>query len=127
MVKKSSEYFMKKNYKKQINKDLGQKQSLKEKEIKYKSNGKDMIIHLIAGLIKMILYKNESILKPYGPFGRDFNVKVGLSNYATKADIKNISHVDTLSFPLKLNLASLKTKFDKLDIEKLVPVHVDLN
>ena len=62
MVKKSLEYFMKKNYKKQINKDLGQKQSLKEKEIKYMSNGKDMIIHLIAGMIKMILYKNESIL-----------------------------------------------------------------
>ena len=62
MVKKSLEYFMKKNYKKQINKDLGQKQSLKEKGIKYMSNGKDMIIHLIAGMIKMILYKNESIL-----------------------------------------------------------------
>ena len=62
MVKKSLEYFMKKNYKKQINKDLGQKQSLKENEIKYMSNGKDMIIHLIAGMIKMILYKNESIL-----------------------------------------------------------------
>ena len=62
MVKKSLEYFMKKTYKKQINKDLGQKQSLKEKEIKYMSNGKDMIIHLIAGMIKMILYKNESIL-----------------------------------------------------------------
>ena len=65
--------------------------------------------------------------KPYGPFGGDINVKVGLSNYATKADIKNISHFDTLSFALKLNLASLKTKFDKLDIDKLVPVHVDLN
>ena len=52
MVKKLLEYFMKKNYKKQINKDLGQKKSLKEKEINYMSNGKDMIIHLIAGLIK---------------------------------------------------------------------------
>ena len=65
--------------------------------------------------------------KPYGPFGGDINVKVGLYNYATKADIKNISHFNTLSFALKLNLASLKTKFDKLDIDKLVPVHVDLN
>ena len=58
--------------------------------------------------------------KPYEPFGRDINVKVDLSNYATKADIKNISHVDTSSFALKSNLVSLKTKVDELDIDKLV-------
>ena len=50
--------------------------------------------------------------KPYEPFGGDINVKVDLSNYATKADIKNISHVDTSSFGLKSNLAGLKTKVD---------------
>ena len=60
--------------------------------------------------------------KPYEPFGGDIKVKVDLSNYATKADIKNISHVDTLSFALKINLASLKAEFDKL-----VPVPVDLS
>ena len=65
--------------------------------------------------------------KPYEPFGGDINVKVDLSNYATKADIKNISHVDTSSFALKTNLASLKTEVDKLDIDKLVPVPVDLS
>ena len=65
--------------------------------------------------------------KPYEPFGGDINVKVDLSNYATKADIKNITHVDTSSFALKTNLASLKTKVDKLDIDKLVPVPVDLS
>ena len=43
-----------------------------------------------------------------------------------KADIKNISHVDTSSFALKTNLASLKTEVNKLDIDKLVPVPVDL-
>ena len=64
--------------------------------------------------------------KPYKPFGRDINVKVDLSNYATKADIKNISHVDTSGFALKTNLANLKTEVDKLDIDKLVPVPVDL-
>ena len=47
--------------------------------------------------------------KPYEPFGGDINVKVDLSNYATKADIKNISHVGTSSFVLKTNLATLKT------------------
>ena len=64
--------------------------------------------------------------KPYEPFGGDINVRVDLSNYATKTDIKNISHVDTSSFALKSNLASLKTEVDKLDINKLVPVPVDL-
>ena len=64
--------------------------------------------------------------KPYKPFGGDINVKVDLSNYATKADI-NISRADTSSFALKTNLASLKTEVDKLDIDKLVPVPVDLS
>ena len=65
--------------------------------------------------------------KPYKPFGGNINVKVHLSNYATKTDIKNISHVDTSSFALKTNLASLKTEVDKLDIDKLAPVPVDLS
>ena len=54
-------------------------------------------------------------------------MKVDLSNYATQADIKNILHVDTSSFALKTNLANLKTEVDKLDIDKLVPVSVDLS
>ena len=65
--------------------------------------------------------------KPHEPFGGDINVKVDLSNYPTKADIKNISRVDTSSFALKSNLASLKTEVDKLDIDKLVPVPVNLS
>ena len=52
--------------------------------------------------------------KPCKPFGGDINVKADLSNYATKADIKNISDVDTSSFALKTNLASSKTEVDKL-------------
>ena len=50
-----------------------------------------------------------------------------MCNHATKTDIKNISHVDTTSFVLKSSLASLKTEVDKLDIDKLVPVPVDLS
>ena len=65
--------------------------------------------------------------KPDEPFGGDINVKVHLSNYATKADIKNISHVDTSSFVLKITLANLKIEIDKLDIKKLVPVPTDLS
>ena len=44
--------------------------------------------------------------KLYEPLGGDINVKVDLSNYATKADIKNITHVDTSSFAFKTNLAN---------------------
>ena len=65
--------------------------------------------------------------KPHEPFGGDINVKVDLSNYAAKADIKNISHVDTSSFALKSNLASLKTEVDKLDIDKLAPVPINVS
>ena len=64
--------------------------------------------------------------KPFRNFGRNINVKAGLSNYAAKADIKNVTHVDTSTFALK-NLASLKTEVDKLDIDKLVPVPVDMS
>ena len=65
--------------------------------------------------------------KPYEPGGGDINVKVVSSNYATKADMKKISHIDTSSFALKTNLANLKTEVDKLDIDKLVPIPVDLS
>ena len=87
-----------------------------------------MIIRLIVGLIKKTLYKmSQYFPKPYEPFGGDINVKVDLSNYATKVDVKNITHVDTSSFALKTNLANLKTEVDKLDIDKLVPVPADLS
>ena len=65
--------------------------------------------------------------KTHEPFGGDINVKVDLSNYATKANVRNISHVDISSFALKSILARLKTEIDKLDIGKLLPVPVDLS
>ena len=58
----------------------------------------------------------------YEPLVGDINIKVELSNYATKADVKNISHIDTSSFALNSNLASLKNEIDKLDSNKLIPV-----
>ena len=64
--------------------------------------------------------------KPYEPFGGDINVKVDLSNYTTKTDLKNVANVDVSSFALKSNLANLKTEVDKLDIDKLTPVPDDL-
>ena len=86
------------------------------------SNGKDMIIHLIVALMKKTVHKlSQYFPQPFRCFGRNMNVKVDLSNHATKTDLKNVTHVDTSS------LASLKTEVDKLDINKLVPVPVDLS
>ena len=70
---------------------------------------------------------SQYLPKPYEPFAGDINVKVDLSNYATKTDIKNISQIDTSGFALKSNLAGLKTEIDKLDINKLVLVPFDLS
>ena len=78
-----------------------------------------MILLITISLIAISLYKmSQYFPKPYEPFGGDINVKVDLSVYTIKTDIKNISHVDTSSFALKTNLASLKTEVDKLDIDK---------
>ena len=65
--------------------------------------------------------------KPYDPFGGNINVKVDLSSYATKANLKDATGINTSNFALKSNLANLKTEIDKLDIGKLVPAPVDLS
>ena len=65
--------------------------------------------------------------EPFRSFRENIKVKVDLSNYATKTDLKNVTHVDTSIFVLKTNLASLKTEVYKLDIDKLEPVPVDLS
>ena len=68
----------------------------------------------------------EYFPKPYELFGGDVNVKVDLSNYARKTDLKNVSHVDVSSIASKINLASLKTEIDELYADKLKTVSVDL-
>ena len=68
---------------------------------------------------------SQYLTKPYESFGGDINVKVDLSNYATKTDIKNVRHVDVSSFELISNLASLKAELDQLD--KLPSAFVDLS
>ena len=92
------------------------------------SNGKDTIIHLIAGLIKKTWYKmSQYFPRPFRSFGGNINVTVDLSNYATKTDLKNVTQVDTSTFALKANLVNLKTEVDKLGIDRLAPVPVDLS
>ena len=71
--------------------------------------------------------RSQYFPKPYKPFGGDINVKIDLSNYVTKADIKNILLTDASSFALKTNWVSLKTEVGKLDIDKLAPAPVDLS
>ena len=70
---------------------------------------------------------SQYLPKLFRSFWGNINVKVDLSNYSTRTDLKNVTHVDTSNFALKVNLASLKTDVDKLDIKKLVPVTVDLS
>ena len=90
-------------------------------------NGKIMITHLIVELVKKILCKmSQYFPKPYEPFGGDINVKVHLSNYATKADLKNAIGIDTFDFALRSNLVSLKAEVDKIGKDKLKNVPTNL-
>ena len=63
---------------------------------------------------------------PYKISGTNIKMELNLSSYATKTDLKNVTHVDFSSFESKTNLASLKTEVDKLDIDKFAPVPNDL-
>ena len=67
-----------------------------------------------------------SYYPPYKSSSNNIKVKLDLTNYATKDDVKNITHVDVSSFASKTNLAALKTKVDKLDTDKLKTTPVDL-
>ena len=90
------------------------------------SNGKAMVIHLIAGLIKKILYKiSQYFPKPYEPFGGDINVKFDLSIYATKTDLKKATRVHTSNVAAKSDLASIKAETEKIDVDKLKIAPVD--
>ena len=74
---------------------------------------------------KRVYYKNEYILSYYSS-SSNVKVELDLTNYATKTDLKNITHVDTSSYALKTNLAALKTEVDKIDTDKLKTVPDDL-
>ena len=64
---------------------------------------------------------------PYVCCGRNIKVELDLCSYATKTDLKNVTHIDISSFALETNLANLlKTEVDKVDIAKLTPVPDDL-
>ena len=63
---------------------------------------------------------------PYRSSSNNIKVELDLANYATKTDLKNITHVDVSSFASKTNLAALKTEVDKIDTDKLKTAPSDL-
>ena len=63
---------------------------------------------------------------PYRSYSNNIKVKLYLVNYATKTDLKNITHLDVSSFASKTNLAALKTEVDKIDPDKLKTTPADL-
>ena len=67
-----------------------------------------------------------SYYPPYRSSSNNIKVKLDLTNYATKDDVKNITHVDVSSYATKTNLASLKTEVDKINTDKLKTVPADL-
>ena len=71
-------------------------------------------------------YKMSTYYRPYKSSSNNIKVELDLTNYATKTDLKNITHVDVSSFVSKTNLAALKTEVDKIDADKLktVPVYL---
>ena len=74
---------------------------------------------------KRVYYK-MSYYPPYKSSSNNVKVELDLINYATKNDLKNITHVDLSSFASKTNLAALKTKVDKIDADQLKTAPVDL-
>ena len=67
-----------------------------------------------------------SYYPPYKSYSYNVKVELDLTNYATKTDLKNITHVDVSSFASKTNLAALKTEVDKIDTDKLKTAPTDL-
>ena len=75
---------------------------------------------------KRAYYKMSTYYPPYKSSSNNIKAELDLTNYATKTDLKNITHVDVSSFASKTNLAALKTQVDKIDVDKLKTTPTDL-
>ena len=84
-----------------------------------------LVVFMIVNY-KRVFYKMSTYYPTYKSSSSNVKVELGLTNYATKTDLKNITHVDVSSFASKTNLAALKTEVDKIDADKLKTVPVDL-
>ena len=99
--------------------------------VPYTYNIKDLMVKklLVAFMIKnykRVYYKMSTYYPPYKSSSNNIKVELDLTNYATKIDLNNITHVDTSSFASKTNLAALKSEVDKIDIDKLKTAPTDL-
>ena len=83
-----------------------------------------------AGLVQRKVkryYKMSQNYPPYKSCSNNIKVELDLANYATKSDLKNITHVDVSSFASKNNLAAFKSEVDKIDTDKLKTTPIDLD
>ena len=76
---------------------------------------------------KDLIHMGQYFPKTNENFGGNINVRFDISNYATKSDWNNATWIDTSKLTAKSNLASLKAKVDKLDVDKLMSVPIDLS
>ena len=88
-------------------------------------NDEEIIGSFMIKNYKRVHYK-MSYYPPYKSSSNNVKVELNLTNYATKTDLKNITHVDVSSFVSKTNLAALKTEVDKIDTDKLKTAPADL-
>ena len=80
----------------------------------------------MIGNYKRVYYK-MNYYPPYKSSSNNIKVELDLTNYATKTNLKNITHVDVSSFASKTNLAALETEVDKIDVDKLKTTPTDLD
>ena len=97
--------------------------------VPYTYNIKDLNDEEIIGSFydyRRVYYKMSTYYPRYKSSSNNIKVELDLTNYATKANLNNITHVDTSSFASKTNLAALKSEVDKIDVDKLKTALVDL-
>ena len=87
---------------------------------------KKLLVVFMIENYKRLYYNMSTYYPPYKSSSNNIKVELDLTNYATKTDLKNITHVDVSSSASKTNLAALKTEVDKIDADKLKTVPVDL-
>ena len=116
---------MKKNCKKQIR--IEKVLKTKSDKLYPKWKGYDNSFNSWINKNDLCVKMSQYFLKSLKSFAGNINVKVDLSSYATKTDLKNVTHVDTSSFALKTILVSLKTEVEQLYIAKLASIPVDLS
>ena len=89
-------------------------------------NGEEIIGSFYDKELQRLYHKMSTYYPPYKSSGQNVKVELDLTNYATKTDLKNITHVGVSCYASKTNLAALKTEVDKIDVDKLKATPTDL-